>query len=230
MAIYRIKSPLKDESTVGHCLNTIRNSSARSMHILFGQTQYACVRHDNTYSTAMLSLGQGRLQIIVWCHRCCRCYLSSVDRDSLADKTEPNLLRWKCKKGKARSYVGFRSIRHRDVHSVWEWAGCDYIQLFDGAGRSKVFAIPTRLTDRSAILCASLTQCLTEDCRRRQSAKFERREVTEREWPIFGLCTLDWNVGLNCLCMENESWENWNWAEKKANDNFDGRTQHEFTK
>lgn len=96
-------------------------------------------------------------------------------------------------------------------------SACDFILLFDGVqGAGQKFSHLDTIDQTTILMCAQrVHQPLTEDCRWQWSAKFGKRKANECEWPIFGLCTLDWNFGLNWFCMENESSENWNWPEKK---------------
>lgn len=114
---------------------------------------------------------------------------------------------------------------------LWEWADCDYIQLFDGAGRSKVFAIPTRLTDRPTILMRDAHTTFDRTLQTRTECKVRKARSDRTRMADLWIMHARLERWLwIAFVWKNESWENWNWPEKNANDNFDGRTQLEFTK
>lgn len=181
---------------------------------------------DYIYSLMPLPLFRRPVAILVLSH----CYLRPVDRDSLADKTKENLLLRKCKEHKQETSVfgpftgHYQPVVAKCPSSVWGWVRV--ILFYCLVAQAKSFHhLDTidRPTDHLDVCAAPPV-----DRERWRRTKFERRKAAECEWPIFGLCTLDWNFDLNCFRMENESWENWNWPEKKSNDNFNGRTHVEF--
>lgn len=222
VAIYRIKSRSEDESRLdstivvacwqlrGHILhfflckhNTTEGPSQMN----------ACVRHDNItkygysvwFAVRKATWKAWNYTIHSLMRR--RRYLRSVDRDSLADKMDEIYCVENAKSKNETSLVFGPFVAATLAHPLYALVIFFYCLVNAGEKFSPFrHNWPPKMGLRASWCARTMpvgrwaeTANVKCNCVPVSECKVRKANAVECEWPILGLCTLDWNYALNCF-------------------------------